>query len=328
MSCKIGDGSCDTRRRRGALTVLGIMMGIFVVLSVFSFHGTRKQALPKQILYGSFDADAGKRVFQAYNCMGCHTIVGNGAYFGPDLTDIYRKTGPAWLEAFLPSAGSWPTAAAVKTQLVTTEQQAAAGVASFEEYEKQYPGVAERIDRRGGTNSHMPNLPFKRDEVGKLIAFLKYTSAMNTEGWPPRIESGDLPHRLRLAYRTSMQAPGSAGQAAAASNETATASTDPVSRGARLVKDYGCIACHATDKTRMVGPGWGGLHGSQVKLADGSTVAADNAYLAESILHPNSQIVEGFQPGLMPAYDTLLKPEDVEAIVAYLASLSGKGEQR
>ena len=107
----------EPRRRRIALAVLGLMMIVFAALSVFSFTGSRKQALPQDVTFERFSAVDGKRVFQAYNCMGCHTIVGNGAYFGPDLTDLYRRAGPAWLAAFLPSAGAWPTAGAIRVQL-------------------------------------------------------------------------------------------------------------------------------------------------------------------------------------------------------------------
>jgi mono/diheme cytochrome c family protein len=106
----------EPRRRRIALAVLGLMMVLFAALSVLSFVGPREQALPQQVSFDRYSAVDGRRVFQAYNCMGCHTIVGNGAYYGPDLTDLYRRAGPAWLAAFLPSAGARPTAAAIRVQ--------------------------------------------------------------------------------------------------------------------------------------------------------------------------------------------------------------------
>ncbi|MFN2128464.1 MAG: cytochrome C, partial [Anaerolineales bacterium] len=33
---------------------------------------------------------AGKRVFQKYNCNDCHTILGFGGYYAPDLTKVYQ----------------------------------------------------------------------------------------------------------------------------------------------------------------------------------------------------------------------------------------------
>lgn len=72
----------------------------------------------------------------------------------------------------------------------------------------------------------------------------------------------------------------------------------------------------------MIGPGWGGLIDSQVKLADGSAVSADRAYLAESIRQPDARVVEGYPAGVMPAYSSILSDAEVDAMVAYLASLN------
>jgi mono/diheme cytochrome c family protein len=319
MSCGVGGSSCETPRRRGAFVVLGVLALVFIVLSIFSFLPSRGQVTPDTVSFGSYKADDGKRVFQAYNCMGCHTMVGNGAYLGPDLTQEYRHTGPAWLAAFLPSAGGWPTSAAVRAQLLDPNQQAELGSDSVDAYLKKFPGAAERIERRGGGTTTMPNLPLTKDEIGQLIAYLKYTSAMNTEGWPPKVEAGALDHRLQLAHGSMAMV--QAASATAAAGPPPTAAGDPAALGAQLVKDYGCVACHASDDKRLVGPGWGGLYESSVSLADGSKVTADDAYLAESIRQPNAKIVAGYPPGVMPAYDTLLKTEEVNAIVAYLHTL-------
>ncbi|KAA0212262.1 MAG: cytochrome c, partial [Proteobacteria bacterium] len=99
---------------------------------------------------------------------------------------------------------------------------------------------------------------------------------------------------------------------------------DPAAQGAKLVQDLGCLACHATDTQRKVGPGWGGLYGSQSKLTDGSTVTADDAYLEQSIVQPDARIAAGFAAGVMPGYETLTTHEQREAIVAYIRSLARK----
>src|SRR3546814_6758904 len=59
-----------------------------------------------------------------YTTLFRSTLVGNGAYLGPDLTEVYKHAGPAWLAAFLPSAGGWPTEAAVRAQLLDPNQHA------------------------------------------------------------------------------------------------------------------------------------------------------------------------------------------------------------
>lgn len=323
MSCP--DGSCmEPSKRRWALLMFGLMMLVFIVLSGFSFVKSRGQVMPGQIAFGPHRAGDGKRVFQAYNCMDCHTIVGNGAYLAPDLTKEYERTGPAWLAAFLPSAGGWPTEGALRVKLMDPQIAAAAGVDTLEAYYEKYPGAKERVERRGGGTTLMPNLPFSSDEVGQLIAFMKYTSAMNTEGWPPKVETGPLDRRLSLVhagigFSTATLAPTPI--TAAAAEPQTLVNLSPIERGAKLVKAFGCTACHASDGKRLVGPGWGGLFGSQVKLADGTSVVADDEFLRESILDPNAKLVDGYAPNTMASYRQLLTDDDVNCIIEYIRTL-------
>lgn len=325
MSCLNGTDCRETAKRRAGLAVLALMLAIFLLLSVWSFLPSRGQAVPDGIQYGGAGAVEGKRVFQAYNCMGCHTIVGNGAYFGPDLTRIHADAGPAWLAAFLPSAGGWPTSAAVRVQLQNPAVREDAGTDDLQAYLRRYPGAAERLERRGGQHTLMPNLALDAREVTALIAFLKYTSALHTEGWPPKPRED---RRIPAGLAGLAQAAGGgagAGQAAPAAPPAAAApaapAQDPVARGRQLVSDLGCVACHATDRKRTVGPGWGGLAGHEVELADGTTVTADEAYLIRSIRQPDAQTVAGYPPHVMPSYDALIDEADMKAIVAYLRSL-------
>ncbi|MCD6679204.1 MAG: cytochrome c [Burkholderiaceae bacterium] len=321
----------EPRKRRTALAVLGFMVLLFALLSVFSFTGSREQALPQQVSFDGHSAVDGRRVFQAYNCMGCHTIVGNGAYFGPDLTDLYRRTGPAWLAAFLPSANAWPTAAAIRLQLRNPAVAEAAGTDDFDAYLERYPAAHERIERRGGKSTHMPTLPFTRDEIGQLVAFLRYTSELHTEGWPPVPMPG-----VREAAAAARDAGAGAGvgttaiaHGASASGSTAAAvatapsaaTADLAAQGGQLASELGCLACHSKGTERVVGPGWAGLYGSQRALADGSSVSADDAYLVDSIVHPDAHVARDYPPGVMPSYEAITTAEQRDAIVAYIRSL-------
>lgn len=319
MSCKEGEPCRESVRRRIALAALGLMGVIFLALSVASFVDSRGQVVPQEVTYAGYDAVAGKRVFQAYNCMDCHTVVGNGAYFAPDLTKIYANAGPAWLAAFLPSAGSWPTEGAIKLQLRNKDVAEAAGVDTVEAYLKKYPGASDRINRRGGQRTDMPNLPFTHQEVDKLIAFLRYTSEMDTEGWPPKPEVDGL------TFPQARPMPGAVQQVsvpAPAAAETAAPDSD-AARGKKLAEDNGCTACHAATHARLVGPGWEGLYGSKVALADGSTVIADDAYLTESILKPDAKIVKDYEAGLMPSFAGVMNADQVKDVDAYIRSLGG-----
>ena len=318
MSCGAGKPCREARNRRLAFGALGSMAAIFIGLSAVSFIDSRNQAVPDAVHYGAHDAVEGKRVFQAYNCMGCHTLLGNGAYLGPDLTNTYELAGPAWLSAFLPSAGTWPTGPGLQVHLQKPEQVAATGTSNLDDYFKRYPGADERVRRRGGGSTHMPNLPLTGEQVDQLIAFLRYTSEMNTEGWPPKPKVDGLKSSLASPFPG---ATASVSTAAPAGDVPATAA-DPAALGAQLAKDYACTSCHALDDSRLVGPGWGGLHGSQVSLVDGSAVTADDAFLRESILEPDARVAAGYAAGTMPSYAGQLDDDQVGAIVAYIRTLS------
>jgi len=98
-------------------------------------------------------------------------------------------------------------------------------------------------------------------------------------------------------------------------------STDPVERGRKWSNQYGCLSCHSLDGSQLVGPTWLGLFGSEVKLADGRTVIADEAYIIESIRNPGAAIVEGY-PNIMPAsLGQELSDERIQDIIAFIKTL-------
>ncbi|BCW95515.1 MAG: c-type cytochrome [Fimbriimonadales bacterium] len=100
----------------------------------------------------------------------------------------------------------------------------------------------------------------------------------------------------------------------------ADAATDPEAAKGKLVFiQTGCNACHMSPAVGKDYPDLRGLYGSEVKLADGSTVTVDEAYLRESIINPNKQVVAGYQPS-MPPYG-YLKEEQVNQLIAYIKSL-------
>jgi nitric oxide reductase subunit C len=37
----------------------------------------------------------GKELWESNNCMGCHTILGEGAYYAPELTKVVERRGEA-----------------------------------------------------------------------------------------------------------------------------------------------------------------------------------------------------------------------------------------
>lgn len=91
-------------------------------------------------------------------------------------------------------------------------------------------------------------------------------------------------------------------------------------KGKALTTAKGCVACHSSDGSKLVGPSYKGIFGTDVKLADGSTVKIDENYIRESIENPTAKVVEGYPPS-MPPYKGLLNEEEIMAITEYIKSL-------
>ena len=97
---------------------------------------------------------------------------------------------------------------------------------------------------------------------------------------------------------------------------------DPDAAAGQQLAATNCASCHSVDGADGVGPTWQGLFGSEVTLADGSTVTADEAYIHESIVDPAAKVHEGFPPGVMPVFADQLSEDEVNQIIAYIETLA------
>lgn len=72
--------------------------GAFLLLTL----DTVKQ-VPIQTKKANLTASAirGKHLWDRNNCMGCHTLLGEGAYYAPELTKVYSRRGEAFIRAML-----------------------------------------------------------------------------------------------------------------------------------------------------------------------------------------------------------------------------------
>jgi nitric oxide reductase subunit C len=43
----------------------------------------------------------GKHLWETRNCIGCHTLLGEGAYFAPELGNVYARRGPDFIKAWI-----------------------------------------------------------------------------------------------------------------------------------------------------------------------------------------------------------------------------------
>jgi cytochrome c oxidase subunit 2 len=98
------------------------------------------------------------------------------------------------------------------------------------------------------------------------------------------------------------------------------------SSGQKVFQDLACNTCHKSDGTGR-GPVLEGLFGRQVTVDGGQTITADASYIRESILNPQSKIVEGFQrPSIMPTFQGLVSEEQLLQLVEYIRSLGSASQ--
>ncbi|WP_317203631.1 cytochrome c [Janthinobacterium sp.] len=90
----------------------------------------------------------GKDVWHKNNCINCHTVFGEGAYYAPDLTKITKLRGAAYLSAYLRDPSKF---------------------------------YDEARHRR-----LMPKQDLSERDIADVIAFLDWISNVDNQNWPPR----------------------------------------------------------------------------------------------------------------------------------------------
>jgi nitric oxide reductase subunit C len=125
---------------------------VFFILLFLALTLDTIQTLPKRDNRQNITPQVahGKQLWEENNCIGCHTLLGEGAYFAPELGNVYVRFGnnKDAIKAFIKS-------------------RPAEGV----------PG------RRS-----MPQFNLSDEQLDALAEFLKYASEINTAKWPPNIQ--------------------------------------------------------------------------------------------------------------------------------------------
>lgn len=66
---------------------------------------------------------AGKKLWETRNCIGCHTLLGEGAYFAPELGNVYQRRGPDFIKAWINAQPTHSPGRRQMPQFNFTEQQ-------------------------------------------------------------------------------------------------------------------------------------------------------------------------------------------------------------
>lgn len=102
-----------------------------------------------------------------------------------------------------------------------------------------------------------------------------------------------------------------------------TFDAEAAARGQVLAEANGCLQCHTTDGTPGTSaPTWKGLAGSSRPVESGGFVTADDAYLFNSIIDPEAQVVTGYQPVMPTFFADQLTEQEINDLVEYIKSLS------
>lgn len=94
----------------------------------------------------------GKHVWERHACINCHTLLGEGAYFAPELGNVMVRWG----------VGDDPDAA-------------------YEALRGWMESMPTGVEGR----RQMPAFTLTDDEYRGLSDFLLWTSTIDTQGWPP-----------------------------------------------------------------------------------------------------------------------------------------------
>ncbi|AEA68357.1 c-type cytochrome [Pseudomonas veronii] len=277
--------------RSFALISTAIAAVVFLGMTVDSHRQFPKLTNAQQI---TPEVTRGKDVWHEYNCINCHTLFGEGAYYAPDLTKITQQRGTPYLTAFLKDPSKF---------------------------------YDEQRHRR-----LMPNLELNDEEIAALIAFMDWVSKVDNQGWPPRpiLVTGTSIPGMDLTVAQQNVASGNQPPAA----RPVSGKEDPIALGEALFRTTAtpvCSACHSiAPGVNLAGPTLAGLaaRAKQVIASpDYKGKAKDvEGFIRESIVTPSAYLHPGDMysaNGMSFMPDTFAKsltPEQIDQLVAYLAS--------
>ncbi len=269
-----------TKRQTRLFFVAGttVFAVVFIALTIDSHRQfgrlTHEEALTPQVV-------AGKHVWHRKDCINCHTLLGEGAYYAPDLTKITQLRGEPYLRQFLKDPSRF--------------------------YSEEEHG---RL---------MPNPNLSDQDIGDVIAFLGWVSNIDNNGWPPRpiLVSAAMPQGIRLGR----PAPGAAstnpialGEALFKQSPPACFSCHSTQPGVQTVgPSLAGVAGRAAEIVRT--PGYRGTARTPADYIRESIVQP-SAYVV-----PGATFSTAGQSIMPAIYQDMLQPADVDHLVAYLETL-------
>ncbi|WP_457618062.1 c-type cytochrome [Lutibacter sp.] len=95
-----------SKKQARAFFLIGTLVTflVFIGLTVYSLSESNDQTNKENL---TAEVIRGKEIWESNNCMGCHTILGEGAYYAPELTKVIDRRGEGYIKAILMSPVPW-----------------------------------------------------------------------------------------------------------------------------------------------------------------------------------------------------------------------------
>ncbi len=117
---------------------------IFIGLTIFSLSKAQDQSHSDKI---TESVARGKHLWEKNNCMGCHTIMGEGAYYAPELTNVIKRRGEVYVRTVLMSKTPWAPRGRKMVAYAMSEQDANDVIAFFKWIGNINLNGFEKVDR-------------------------------------------------------------------------------------------------------------------------------------------------------------------------------------
>ncbi len=108
-------------------------------------------------------------------------------------------------------------------------------------------------------------------------------------------------------------------------SEPFTAQQRLIERGAHLVVSDGCSACHLIATARSIAPSFASFAGHRFTLTNGRSVIVNEQFVRETLLHPDTPSIKGFDSSLMlqatRRLDLAAHPQQVAALAAFIEQI-------
>jgi nitric oxide reductase subunit C len=251
---------------------------VFIALTIDSHR-----QFPKLTNAGEIDERviAGKNVWHRENCINCHTLLGEGATYAPDLTKITSQRGAGYLREFLKNPSRF---------------------------------YSEARDGR-----LMPTLELSDADIDHVIAFMAWVGKIDTQGWPPRpilVKGSAVPGAVLGPSVTQPAStdPVELGRAAFNATPPGCAACHSIAPGVNIVGPT-LAGMPATATARIGSADYKG------KAKDAAGYIRESIVEPNAHVLTGPTFSAGGQSLMPHDYAQTLKPEQVDQIVAYLLTL-------